>query len=151
LTYRSITCLRALGRQPKFLGESMGLNCLNRKSGKTLASRQLCMDDRSRRMGRIGLVLVGLTLAVGCATPGNYRILMDRAVGESEERLVGSWGVPANSYSTGDHKFLVYNRWNQVGLQAGACQTTFKLINRGDHYEVESASWGGVGCIAADQ
>jgi hypothetical protein len=87
----------------------MGFNGMNRKAVNTVASRLLHTDEQVERVGRMGLVLAGLLLAIGCATPGNYRILMDRAVGESEERLVGSWGVPANSYSTGDYKFLVYN------------------------------------------
>jgi len=51
----------------------------------------------------------------GCATynPGqNLSNTMQSWVGSSEENLVQSWGIPANSYIAGNTKFITYSHRN---------------------------------------
>lgn len=60
------------------------------------------------------LLLLALALAGGCATTANYERILNTWLGDTEEHLVDSWGVPQRVYKSGANKYLVYKRGGTV-------------------------------------
>jgi hypothetical protein len=122
-------------------------------------------------MKRLTLVAMLVALA-GCATTANYEKMLNSWIGVQEIELVRSWGPPANSYSVGSNKFLVYNSSRSMVMPGVAptytattygnttyvnsaggtpayqlnlnCQTTFEIQGE----RIVSYSWRGNNCTA---
>lgn len=64
-----------------------------------------------------------LLLVTGCATTAGYEMVLNSWVGQSADRLISSWGVPANSTQLSDGgRVLEYS--NQRNVQLGGYTTT---------------------------
>lgn len=63
------------------------------------------------------LLAVGAFLMLtGCATAAKYEESLNTMVGKTEVDLIRAWGAPAQSYETGNSKFLTYESNNRAIL-----------------------------------
>lgn len=111
-------------------------------------------------MKKIILVLSTL-LVIGCATTAKYEASLKTWVGQSESRLVQTWGPPADTYEPKDGtKILTYRfdggqrttaNYNQFTRTVNAnsysywCKTSFYIDNFG---VVSNWRWEGNSCKA---
>lgn len=82
-------------------------------------------------------VLAGIFLA-GCASVANYQANVQAWVGQSEQALEASWGLPASIVINGGARYLTYARNDGVYVQGGYwgrtvtplyCSTVFTVQN----------------------
>ena len=84
---------------------------------------------------RAGVMVLVAALGA-CGTTANYEEILRSWVGDSEESLVASWGIPSASYSTGETKYLIYRNSrvfvddfnNDIMLTTFSCETTFTVV-----------------------
>lgn len=79
-----------------------------------------------------------LMIIIGCSD--NYHVMLRNWVGIGEDHLVGSWGTPVKTYTSGNSKFFVYH---EDGGSPTGCTTTFETI----HGVVDSFEYVGEGCV----
>lgn len=100
-----------------------------------------------------------LSLA-GCATTAGYEKILQSWVGADADRLVASWGAPAQTYSMSNGKLLTfvsdqgasgftqynpYLNMSQTSVQSNYCKTTFEIDSLNT---VKSWRWEGNTCRA---
>ncbi|KAF1042229.1 MAG: hypothetical protein GAK35_02843 [Herbaspirillum frisingense] len=73
------------------------------------------------------LIALGALALSACATTAGYEKRLNTWVGANEIDLVRQWGPPAQSYESGDRKFLTYANQRNVFIPGSSpsYQTTF--------------------------
>lgn len=95
------------------------------------------------------VLLVTLLLLSACATEQNYRNGLDTWINSSEDNLIGTWGVPDQTYTMNNGgKLVTYNKVNGMVFRFGAaipvgCKTTFQVSTS---HIVESYKYEGNAC-----
>jgi len=81
------------------------------------------------------LLLIALLGIAGCATTANYEKILQSYVGSNESSLIAHWGPPDSVYTSGETKYLTYNKTSstmvsgtpptyQTNCAFGTCTTT---------------------------
>jgi hypothetical protein len=69
------------------------------------------------------ILILAMLLLAGCATTAGYEKVLGSWVGQSADRLISSWGAPANTTQLSDGgRVLEYS--NQRNIQIGGYTTT---------------------------
>jgi len=59
------------------------------------------------------ILLMTVTLLLGCVSAEKYTKMINQWVGQDEDALVATWGAPTSSYSTETAKYLTYENLKQ--------------------------------------
>ena len=83
-------------------------------------------------------ILFASILLIGCSTVANYQANLQTWVGQSEQALETSWGVPSSILVNGSTRYLTYAKNDGMYVQGGYwgrtitplyCSTIFSIQN----------------------
>ena len=84
------------------------------------------------------IYLYAAMMLVGCSTVANYQANLQTWVGQSEQGLEASWGIPSSIVISGPTRYLTYARNDGTYVQGGYwgmtvtplyCSTIFSIQN----------------------